>query len=259
MPFTLSHAVAILPFARTPLPAAALVIGSMAPDLQYFVPLGLTRGASHSFPGILTIDLPIGIAALVLWVFLLRAPVLDYSPAWVRERMRPPVRVRSRVAHTALVLVALEIGVLTHLLLDLPTHGGWLADQWPWMYGSLGPVTIIRILHFGASVLGALGIAWWTWRWVRRTPRVAVETRLTQRQRVFGWALAASVLFIVTAVIWGWFVARGFGPLAGHVWFVAFCAGAGCAIGVVTALAVVWKMRKSPATTLFARRRPLQR
>ena len=79
MPFTPSHAVAILPFARTPLPAAALVIGSMAPDLQYFVPLGLTRHASHSWPGIITIDLPIGIAALLLWVFLLRGPVLDLS------------------------------------------------------------------------------------------------------------------------------------------------------------------------------------
>jgi hypothetical protein len=52
----------------------------MAPDLQYFVPLDLTRVASHSWPGILTIDVPIGIVALLLWFLLLRAPALDYSP-----------------------------------------------------------------------------------------------------------------------------------------------------------------------------------
>jgi len=251
MPFTPSHAVAILPFARTPLPAAALVIGSMAPDLQYFVPIGLTRSASHSWPGIITIDLPIGIVALLLWVYLLRGPVLDYSPAWLRERMRPLAPVRNRLAHAALILVALEIGVLTHLLLDLPTHGGWLADQWPWMYGSIGPVTILRLLHAGSSVAGAVIIAWWTWRWVGRTPRIAVATRITQRQRVFGWLLAASTLFLVMAALWALAVVRGGNPLGGGVWFFAFCAAAGCAIAVVAVLSVLWRYRdRSTATTL---------
>lgn len=243
MPFTPSHAVAILPFARTPLPSAALVIGSMAPDLQYFVPLGLTRSMSHSWPGIITIDLPIGIAALLLWVVLLRAPVLDYSPGWLRERMRPLARVRNRIAHAALVLAALEIGVLTHLLLDLPTHAGWLADQWTWMYGSVGPVTILRLLHFGSSVVGAAIIAWWTWRWARRTPRVAVDTRLTPRQRVFGWVLTASTVFVVMTALWAVAVVRGGNPLGGSVWFFAFCAAAGCAIAVVVVLSVVWRAR----------------
>ena len=30
----------VLPFLRTPLPASALVIGSLAPDLPYYVPVG---------------------------------------------------------------------------------------------------------------------------------------------------------------------------------------------------------------------------
>jgi hypothetical protein len=245
MPFTPSHAVAILPFARTPLPAAALVIGSMAPDLQYFVPLSLTRQASHSWPGIITIDLPIGIVALLLWVYLLRGPVLDYSPPWLRERMRPIAPVRNRLVHAALVLVAIEIGVLTHLLLDLPTHGGWLADQWTWMYGSIGPVTILRLLHAGASLVGAAIIAWWTWRWASRTPRIAVVTRLSPRQRVFGWVLITSTLFVVMTALWAHAVVRGGNPLGGNVWFFAFCVAAGCAIAVVIGLAVVWRFLRS--------------
>ena len=39
MPFTASHPAAILPFLRTPLPASALVAGSIAPDLPYYVPV----------------------------------------------------------------------------------------------------------------------------------------------------------------------------------------------------------------------------
>ncbi len=39
MPFTPSHAAAVLPFLRTPLPASALVIGSIAPDLPFHLPV----------------------------------------------------------------------------------------------------------------------------------------------------------------------------------------------------------------------------
>ncbi|MEE2045837.1 DUF4184 family protein, partial [Nocardiopsis tropica] len=38
MPFTLSHVAAVLPLARTRLPPAALVVGSVVPDLPYYLP-----------------------------------------------------------------------------------------------------------------------------------------------------------------------------------------------------------------------------
>lgn len=37
MPFTPSHVAAALPFLRTPLIPAALVIGTMTPDLFYYL------------------------------------------------------------------------------------------------------------------------------------------------------------------------------------------------------------------------------
>ena len=40
MPFTPSHAAAVLPFLRTPLPASALVVGSITPDLPFYLPVG---------------------------------------------------------------------------------------------------------------------------------------------------------------------------------------------------------------------------
>ena len=244
MPFTPSHAVAILPFVRTPLPAAALVVGSMAPDLQYFVPLDLTRSASHSWPGILTIDMPIGIAALLLWVLLLRAPVLDYSPRWLRERVTPPQRARSWIVYAGLVLAALALGILTHLLLDFPTHRGWLSEHVTWMQGSVGPFTVIRILHFGASVLGAVIIAVWAIRWVRRTPRTAQPTLVPQRERVVVW-IALSAILVGTCLALGAIgISNGRDPLSGELWFYAFCTAAGVTGGVLIAISAVWWMRR---------------
>jgi hypothetical protein len=62
MPFTTSHVAAILPFARALVPAA-LVVGSMAPDLFYSVPTDVSRELSHSLPGFITVDLALGLAA----------------------------------------------------------------------------------------------------------------------------------------------------------------------------------------------------
>src|SRR5215207_10039344 len=45
MPFTPSHMAAALPFVRTPLIPSAIAIGTMAPDVPYFVPLGVARAS----------------------------------------------------------------------------------------------------------------------------------------------------------------------------------------------------------------------
>ena len=55
MPFTASHAVAALPFLRTPLPDSALVIGSMTPDLPFYLPLG-PDVATHTAGAVVTYD-----------------------------------------------------------------------------------------------------------------------------------------------------------------------------------------------------------
>jgi hypothetical protein len=50
MPFTLAHAAATVPLLRllgSRGVFSALVIGSMAPDFAYFLPLGVRRGQSH--------------------------------------------------------------------------------------------------------------------------------------------------------------------------------------------------------------------
>ena len=166
MPFTVSHAVAALPFLRTPLPVAALVIGTMAPDLPYFLPLGVPRDFSHSLLGVVTIDLAVGIVALLAWMLLLRAPVLDYSPSWLRERM--PARERATVPW---VLLALVVGALTHLALDTLTHEGSLDAIVPIFAVEIGPWTISNYVHFAVSMIGAVILAVWVRRWVTRTAR----------------------------------------------------------------------------------------
>ena len=102
MPFTLSHAAAVLPAirrtgrARGPLVASALVLGSFAPDTFYFadavvegvMPYGVF---THSLPGVLTADAALT-AALVAYWLLLREPLLALLPRAWRGRVHAVVR-----------------------------------------------------------------------------------------------------------------------------------------------------------------------
>ena len=215
----------------------------MAPDLQYFVPLGLTRSASHSWPGILTIDIPIGIAAMLLWMLVLRAPVLDYSPRWLRERVALPKRARNGLVYAGLVLAALALGILTHLLLDYPTHRGWLSEHWTWMQGSVGPFTVIRILHFSASVVGAVIIAFWARGWVRRTPRTEHATHVANRERVAVWIALSAVLVGTCLALVAVNATSTRDLFDGELWFYGFCTAAGITGGVLVVISALWWVR----------------
>src|SRR2546421_8312948 len=79
MPFTGSHPAAVLPFLRW-LPPGALVVGSMAPDFPYFVPVGVTGATTHAALGVVTVDVLLAAAAWVLWRFLVWPAGLGLAP-----------------------------------------------------------------------------------------------------------------------------------------------------------------------------------
>src|SRR4051794_39834444 len=86
VPFTGSHPAAVLPFLGSPLPASALVIGSLAPDVPYYLPWW-PGPPTHTAVGVVTVDLALGAAGWALWHGVLSAPALATAPAGVRRRL----------------------------------------------------------------------------------------------------------------------------------------------------------------------------
>lgn len=247
MPFTPSHVVAILPLVRTPLAPAALAIGAMTPDLPYFLPLWADRNLTHSLLGLATIDLLVGLVTFALWLLVLRAPTLDYSPAWLRERMtaEPRWRVRGPVVSGLLVVAALELGVLTHLALDSFTHeGGFLATIAPWTDNEVGPYSIANVIHGCVSALTTVLVLLWARRWAGRTPRTLRGSRVTQRERVATWIGLLGVIGAVGLVGWVGGVSRGEHPLDPNLLGASFFVAIAVALAVVAVVAVVWRLRK---------------
>src|ERR1700756_2931186 len=91
MPFTVSHAAAVLPFRRLNLVWSAFIIGSMAPDFPYIIGSTHYRGLGHRWPGVVLFPLPASLAALWLFHNVVKRPVIDLMPAGMQMRLRPHV------------------------------------------------------------------------------------------------------------------------------------------------------------------------
>jgi len=181
-----------------------LVIGSMVPDLPYFVPLGLHREFTHSPIGALVADLPMGLIACALWALVLRAPIRDFLPAWLHDRYPLPSTTLARGRFVILLVTALVIGITTHLVWDSFTHpDGFVVEHVAVLRSTLGPFAVSRWLQYVSSVFGLAALAIWSRCWASRIPPSAAPYQRTSRAaRRTVVAAIAGVLVIVALVVW---------------------------------------------------------
>ncbi|WP_409485193.1 DUF4184 family protein [Arsenicicoccus dermatophilus] len=164
MPFTLAHPAVVLPLRRSHLPLAALVAGSLSPDVPIYVPGGVlgTRDEAHSWThtwlGLVAFCVPVALMMTAVWGYYLRAPVRDALPDWCRARMpgRPPGLDRS---YWLWSLPAVLVGSLSHLAWDQLTHEpSWLTGHVPALAMPVGGLPVARWLMYLCSVLGLVAI-----------------------------------------------------------------------------------------------------
>ena len=177
MPFTISHAAAVLPlrrFTKGVLPLAALMIGSMSPDFSYFLPGDLAFLPTHTLAGLFWFCLPAGLAAWLLFVHVLEAPTLALLPDPWRTRITPSDS-RITLANIALASVAVVIGAVTHVIWDSFTHRySPVTDALPLLRISLFKIGwthiyVYKFLQHLSSVVGMIALLIWAWR-IRHAP-----------------------------------------------------------------------------------------
>jgi hypothetical protein len=228
VPFTPSHAVVALPFVRTPLPFGAVAVGSMAPDVPLFFPVGVTYEQTHGFPSLLLFSVPVAVLLYLVWRVLLRPAARALLPTWIGSRLPTSWEARGHrygpeaghgpgtgvdtgsgpgLARTApWALVALVLGVLTHVFWDAFTHPDRfgstlipaLAEQW-------GPLVGTQWAQYVSSAGGliVLGIA--AARYLRRTPPTTTPGTAAlvsaARIRLVFWASLAAALVAGVVIV----------------------------------------------------------
>jgi len=180
LPFTVSHPAAVLPLMRRPFVPAALVAGSVAPDVPYFLArLGISETSpqdwygpllnateTHSFDAGLLVNLPLAVGLVAVYR-MLRAPVTALLPPGfgLQEPERVP-GLRAKARHVMWLLASALIGIASHLAWDSFTHGdGFLVMHVEGLQASaLGGLTVARLLQYVSTVFGLAVVGRHLWR-----------------------------------------------------------------------------------------------
>ncbi|MHC3468666.1 DUF4184 family protein [Streptomyces sp. 7R007] len=267
MPFTLSHAAAVLPAVRTDgtgrgrLVPAMLVAGSFSPDMTYYA-ASVVSGAmefgdvTHSFAGVLTVDVLVSWALAGLWL-LLREPLVALLP---RPRQPRPAallrcglpRARVRPSSVGWWYVSAALGALTHVVWDAFTHHDrWGTRLLPVLGREAGGFPLYWYLQYGGSVVAALVIVLWVARALRRVVPGSAQAVPVLSVRDRWWAAAviggcAGVGAVERAAAW-WATWGSAARPWELVPAVCFGAGAGLALGLPLYAVGVRVWRSAPA------------
>jgi hypothetical protein len=201
MPFTVSHAAAVLPlhrWSRHTLPLTALMVGSMAPDFGYFFSYQMSRALTHSFTGVLLFCLPVGLAVWLFYVAILeKATITLLSDRWHTRFAHTDAITSSLIARACIAII---LGAVTHVLWDAFTHRGtFVTEAIPALRGptpGFSWLPIYHLLHGVSTLLGLVILVIWA-RGLHRLPARSLIRPYDTSERVrMGalWFLAAASL-----------------------------------------------------------------
>lgn len=196
MPWTLSHPAAVLPlrrFSPQPLDFAALVIGSMTPDIGYYIDRFDLSAFAHTLPGSFLACLPTGVILLFLYYSFCR-PVCYALPSPHRQALLPLCpHFPSGLVRWGIILLSLLLGAWTHNFWDAFTHEhGWFVDRIPWLQQpvlQIGSTTVCMFLLLQelSTVVGFATVALAYWLWLRRQQVSSSVAPGSDRWRYLFW------------------------------------------------------------------------
>jgi hypothetical protein len=191
VPYPFAHPAAVLPLARPmgrfAVPSA-LAIGSIVPDLWYFIPF-VDRAHTHDPAGLVWFCLPLGLLVYALFHVVLKQPLI----ALISPRLGAFTSFGLPQRPWSCVVLSVLVGALTHLLWDELTHS------------NAHVVEGINWSQHVSTIAGTAILVWWMWRKLRAAPpapqRLAGFTRLCICVALVG-AMLVPALWSADADIW---------------------------------------------------------
>lgn len=125
MPFTFAHPAAILPFRSRIFNLSGLILGSMAPDIIYFVLFSPSSNLGHTFWGALFFNLPMCFILNYLFYKYIQEIFIYTLPGFISVRymyMIDSKNILSNKTETIRFSYSCFMGMGTHILWDAFTH-----------------------------------------------------------------------------------------------------------------------------------------
>ncbi|MGG4393699.1 DUF4184 family protein [Paenibacillus thiaminolyticus] len=164
MPYTLAHPLYAAPLKllqRKYLSLTGLILGSMAPDFEFFVALEPNQTIGHSTLGLFLYAIPLSLLLAVLFHYLIKDPLARHLPSvWNLDRkahgLTRPWKM-SGIRGWAVFLISVIIGFYAHVLLDGFTHEtGIFVSRYPVLEQNIMGTPVYKLLQYGLSIIGLL-------------------------------------------------------------------------------------------------------
>ncbi len=170
MPFTFSHPAIVLPLTYLPkwwFSLTGLVIGSLAPDFEYFLRMRVKSDYSHTLDGLFWFDLPLGILLTFIFHNIVRGSLFDNLPDFLKSRFSAFTQFdwnRHFKKNWLTVTISILIGAASHVFWDGFTHfHGYFVETIPVLTNNIDflgkQIPILKILQHSSTLTGGLVIA----------------------------------------------------------------------------------------------------
>src|ERR1700722_561357 len=209
MPWTFPHPAAVLPlrsFHR--LPFGALVVGSLSPDIGYYVGAFGVAARAHTLRGLIYICLPTAIALMVI-LRGLHKPVAGLLPYPHRQAVLalPPFRWPNSLPAAGFVCLAIVIGAATHNVWDSFTHPAGFFVRKIWALRAISfnlhgrDILRFEVLQHLSTIVGVFVLILAYRRVSRHAASVSVAPRESDAWRYALFGIIAVISMAVAAPI----------------------------------------------------------
>jgi hypothetical protein len=137
MPLTFSHPAIVLPLNYLPkrwISLMGLIVGSIAPDFEYFARMKVMSIYSHTWIGLFWFDLPVGLLLCFVYHDVVRVPFIHHLPHFLNKRFSQYNSLHWNkyfLKNIPIVLLSILIGSASHLFWDSFTHiNGYFVVLW---------------------------------------------------------------------------------------------------------------------------------
>lgn len=169
MAFTLAHPAAVINFTKknkSYINNAAMILGTMAPDFEYFIhfkPMGVI---SHSIKGFLLINLPLVILLYLIFYKFIKNDLISNLPRRINQHLYALYNDKIKlISFKEFIIFSYSsfIGMTTHVVWDSFTHkNGFFVNKIDVLSNTILNIPIYKYLQHGSTILGFMIIIGYT-------------------------------------------------------------------------------------------------
>ncbi|MFZ6742269.1 DUF4184 family protein [Undibacterium sp. JH2W] len=252
MPWTFAHPLAILPLRRLApqrFNLMALVIGSIAPDLGYYVFAFDLATLAHQWLGLLLVCLPAG-WLVFMFMRLMQAHFIYLLPQMQRQALQAHASLPQALSRSQILWISLSLlsGAMTHIVWDAFTHDHGFAVAY---FDVLRETIVVagfhtqvfHLLQHLSSVVGVTGLVYCYWQWLEKLPHIVIlEPRENDQWRYILFVSTALTAFLLALPIAFYMSSQA---NEAFLFRLALCATSGFAVLLTIAALLIARARGS--------------